>query len=243
MSSRLITFAALWALVSANLMSAAPGSTSKVIVHGKVTGPSSTAMPNADVYFIRGKKTIRIRTSPTGTYSAELAPGIYSLLVDEPGFCDGIRGEFLARYGADINFNFRLTMAAAPVVATSEVLTMPGAPEYYPRLSVSRGTIGGCYKSEELAAPVPDGPKPLVLYDKREVNGDIVRYSGLREPWAIYMYDEMTIRATTLEYSAKDHSIVGSGGVTLQDRHTTTDAYRLRVSFHDGKPQIDVIDD
>jgi hypothetical protein len=235
LSLRLITFTALWVLLSAHLVGASPGETSKAIVHGNVTDPSSATIPGAKVYFTHGKKTIRIRTSPTGTYSAKLAPGIYSLRITLPGFCDGIRGEFLARADSHINFDFRLTMAAAPVVAT--VVIGP-----YGYVTPPSRSIGGCYKSEELAAPVSNGPKPLVLYEKREVSGDVVRYSGLRYNSAIYMYDQMTIRATTLEYSAKDNSIEGSGGVMLQDGQTTTNAYQLRVSFHDGKPQIDSTD-
>ena len=243
MNFRLPVIAALWTLSGVHLAGAparTPSRTSsrnaaQAVVRGTVTDPSSADISGAKVYFIHGKKKIRIRTSPTGAYSAGLAPGIYSIRVEEPGFCYGLRGEFFAREGSRITFNFMLT------IAPSEVVTVESGANGNSTMSSSR-TVGGCYKSEELPAPVQDGPKPLVLYDKREVNGDIVRYSGLRDNSAIYMYDQLRVRATTLEYSTKDYSVEGSGGVTLQDGGTVTNATQVRITFRDGKPQIDSTD-
>jgi Carboxypeptidase regulatory-like domain len=231
--SRVSIVAALLALAGAHPVGTPQGNETQAVVRGTVTDPTSADISGARVYFTHGKKTIQMRTSPAGRYSARLAPGIYSLRVTLPGFCDGIRGEFLARAGAEITFDFRLTMAAASVVAT--VVFGPNGNATPPSRS-----IGGCYKSEELAAPVPDGPKPLVLYEKREVNGDVVRYSGLRYDSAIYMYDQITVRATTLEYSAKVHSIDGSGRVMWREDQAGQNGSEIHVSFRDGKPQIDL---
>ncbi len=229
MISRLSIVAILFALAGAHPADTPSRNIEQAVVHGTVTDPTTADISGARVYFIHGKKAIQIRTSPTGTYSAELVPGIYSLRVTVPGFCDGIRGEFLARAGSEFKFDFIL---AVGTIEDGYTVAPDGTTTPFSH-------IGGCYESEELAAPVQDGPKPLVLYEKREVNGDVVRYSGLRYNSAIYMYDQMTVRATTLEYTAKDHSIEGSGGVTLQDGETVTNATQIRIAFRDGKPQID----
>jgi hypothetical protein len=230
---RFSAVAILFALAGTLPVGAPPRSDPQAVVHGAVTDQTDAPFSGAKVHFTHDGRDTLIRTSRDGTYAAKLTPGIYSVRVESPGFCDGLRGEFLARGGSEIDFDFVLTVAAV----TEGIVT--NADGHYTRFT----GVGGCYESEELAAPVKDGARPLVQYGRRVAEGDVVRYySGANGNSVVYMYDLLTVKATALEYSAKDNSIAGSGRVMWQDEKTAKGGTQIHVTFSHGKPQITLLD-
>lgn len=206
-------------------------------VQGIVTDPTGGSIRDAELHFTSNGRETVTRSSSDGTYEVNLTPGVYTVRVTLPAFCDGRRGEFSARAGATIYFTFPLI-----VCGWEDGYTIDADGHTTP----FSGTAPGGYAWEELPAVVPNGPKPMVLYGKREEKDGSIRYSTLvfanQRYSAVYTYDLQTVRATTFWYSPTDHSIVGTGNVLWQEGKTTKIGTRIEIKFLNGEPQIQLTD-
>jgi len=202
------------------------------LLHGTVTDPSTGTVGYAAVLIGSGGQQIVVNTRTDGTYQKKVSPRIYSLRVESPGFCDGVRGEFFAHAGDDIRFDFVLMPGTI-----SDVYTLgPGGATQHDELK-------GCYKEEELDRVSPDGLRPMVLFGERRTDGNAERYSSFSRGngdhhFATYMYDRTTITANEIVYSPKDHLIRAIGRASWLDGDKAQAADEIDVSFAHGQPQV-----
>ncbi|MBZ5696275.1 MAG: carboxypeptidase-like regulatory domain-containing protein [Acidobacteriia bacterium] len=204
-------------------------SATPAFVQGIVSNEVGARIAGAELQFATEDNRIVAQTWSNGTYDAKLPPGVYAVRVMHSGFCEGRRGSFSARAGAEIRLDFGLLRC--------------GSDDY--RVGVGGTLINRLgYDSEELATPTVDGLKPLVLFGERKESDGTVHYSSLvlldRQYPVVYTYDLLTIKAPYLTYSPKDHSIDGNGGVVWQDGSSTQNGSRIKVTFRNDVPEINL---
>jgi putative CocE/NonD family hydrolase len=90
-------------------------------VHGVVTDPTGTRISGASVEFLWDKK-YTVQTNADGKFTIQLEPGTYDVQVQEPGFATAHQERLLLNPGAQLELNFKLSIAppGSPMVMPSE---------------------------------------------------------------------------------------------------------------------------
>jgi hypothetical protein len=203
-------------------------------VRGVVTDPMDAVIPRVSVVFA-GQDEERIAvTTYDGSYEISLEPGTYEVTARLAGFCPGHRSAIRLLENSEAQVDFQLVDCGFINWIEIPVID-PAAPIRPPR---AEGNLYG----EEKLNPIPaTGLRPLVLYGRREEKGDSTLYFGLldnkRQLPAVFTYNLITLRATTLIYSNKDYSIEALGGVVWKDGKQAWRGSRIKVALNEESPK------
>jgi hypothetical protein len=191
-----------------------PSQTAARIV-GIVTDFDGGRVPDVEIHFRGVQDQRRIRTKDNGSYSIDLAPGVYAAEIVNKNFCPLHRGKFLATTTSEMRIDFQLWICA----------------------SDSSGT----YNFVELDSVKNTDLRPLVLYGRVCRNGDRQIFTGAilgRIYPVVFTFNLLTVEADELTYDRTNHVVTARGNVSWQDGNTSASASQLSVKLDGLKPQL-----
>ena len=116
-----VAYLPLYARARVSSLNLAQEQARSATVHGVVTDPAGTKVSEASVEFLWDKK-YTVQTNTDGKFTIQLEPGTYDVQVQAPGFATAHQERLLLNPGAQLELNFKLTIAptGSPMVTPSE---------------------------------------------------------------------------------------------------------------------------
>jgi hypothetical protein len=168
---------------------------------------------------MEGQHKFEIQTSPDGTYSIHLAPGLYAVKAMSPGFCTMGRSSFIIENETRAQLDFKLVLCA---------FDSPRAP----------------YDEEQLPSIDASGLRPLVQFGCRKEHG-VIEYTGHVQQGTyvppVFTYNLWTLRANSITYDPRMQILTAEGEVIWQDGQTTKTAKHVRILLHNPPKVTEVL--
>jgi len=190
-------------------------------VEGVVLDINDARIWNATLTFGNGGRDHSTRTRQDGTYSIELKPGTYTMEVKSYGFCTLRRSAFVLQKHSTVQFNLQMW-----VCPTDSEFIQYSEFEEIPHTHL----------------------KPLVLYAKKDLQGELQRFRGPnalddetghpRQYPAIFTFNLLTVHADEIVYDPTKHYLNAIGNVHWQDENDSGTTANVQIRLDGLKPSL-----
>jgi hypothetical protein len=211
------------------------GSTPQARLKGVVADSNQARVSKAKVIVEGEFSKAVVITNDDGTYSVDLAPGLYSLTVISPGFCSLMRARFELRPLTDVEMNLTLVDCALDNVMTLRNEIFIDSKDQY----------NAPYKEESVVlSSEPSSQFDLhVRFGKRAEIKDAVRFQGFslsgdRQVGVTVTYNLMTLRAEQVCLNKATGELEAFGNVVVADGSRTLNGTRVSVKLRGGQTTI-----
>jgi hypothetical protein len=180
---------------------------------GIVTDSDGGRIANVEIDFTGVQGRRRTTTTDKGSYTIDLAPGVYAAEIASSNFCRLRRGKFLATSTSEIKIDFQLWVCASDA----------------------------SYNFVELDSVKNTDLRPLVLYGSVRQAGDKQIFTGAtmgRIYPVVFTFNLLTVEADELTYDRTEHVITARGNVSWQDGKASDSALQLSVKLDGLKPRL-----
>jgi hypothetical protein len=190
-------------------------------VDGVVSDINDSRIWNATLTFEKGGRDYSTKTRQDGTYSIELKPGTYMMAVKSYGFCTLRRSAFVLQKHTTVQFNLQMWVC-------------PSDTEFIQYTEFDK---------------VPHTHiKPLVLYAKTNLQGELQRFRGPkdfddgtgrpRQYPAIFTFNLLTVQAEEIEYDPIKHFLSAFGNVHWQEANDSGTSVNIQIKLDGLKPSL-----
>ncbi|GAC1664198.1 MAG: hypothetical protein NVS9B4_19510 [Candidatus Acidiferrum sp.] len=205
-------------------------------VTGTITNFLGQRIPGINVMFSSRGQELLVKTTESGRYSIKLAPGLYTVVVQQGSdFCGMRRSNFILERHQRLYIDFELFLCG--IIDMAEQFDEKGLPVRVNMEEVYRKHVG--YDYEELPALDIPNLKPLVEFGGRREHG-AVEYTGLIQQGhyvrPVLTYNAWTLRANSIKYDRTTQTVSAEGDLIWQDGKTTQTGKSMKILFR-GRPQ------
>ncbi len=200
---------------------AGSGTDAAAKVEGVVLDINDARIWKTTLTFGNGVRDYSTKTRQDGTYSIELKPGTYAMEVKSYGFCTLRRSAFVLQKHSTVQFNLQMWVCPTDTESIQYI---------------------------EFEEVPHTHLKPLVLYAKKDLRGELQRFRGPnafddgtghpRQYPAIFTFNLLTVEAEEIVYDRTKHFLSAFGSVHWRDANNSGTSANVQIKLDGLNPNL-----